>query len=467
MTSRQQENLTEKIASWVARVSARDFPRTAKDRAKEHLLDGFATMLAGAQDNASLRIDRHLQKLGSKSQSTVIGTNTKLAAQHAALANGIRGHVLDYDDAQLASLPSRPFGQLTHPTTPVLAATLALAEATEADGSSLLTAYMVGVEVACRLADAIDPRHYLDGFHPTGTMGAFGATAACAHLLKLDERRVACALGIAGSLASGVRAQRGTMAKSLNAGRAAENGVVAATLARTGFTASTNIFEDPMGYLSAACSGKIDRRLIKLGKPHFFSDPGVAIKIYPCAAVMHPALDALIVLAKTHRIQPIEVKRIRVALGPDAALPLVYEKPRSGLEGKFSLPFSAAVAVIHRKAGPGEYTDEQVRNPKVTALMKSVELVRILRLKSKGNLGAQAEVEILLHNGHCYHRRATMAKGHPKKPLSRFELEEKFRQCAEGLIPSGKAQDFVAALWSIEKVSALVPWVRSLCLSHR
>ena len=146
-------------------------------------------------------------------------------------------------------------------------------------------------------------------------MGAFGATAACAHLLKLDERRLGWSLGIAGSVAAGVRAQRGTFAKSLNAGRAAENGVLAALLAKDGFTASNNIFDDAMGFVSAACYGRIEPKFITPGNPFFFAHPGIAIKIYPCAAVMHPALDTIIDLVHTYNIQPAEITKIRVNLG--------------------------------------------------------------------------------------------------------------------------------------------------------
>ena len=325
----RSESTSDKLAQFVATLSARELPKAIKEAAKEHLLDGFATMLAGAAEDASQRIDGYLRSFLSRPEATVIGSAMKVNAQYAALANGIRGHVLDYDDAQLATLRSRPYGQLTHPTTPVLAAALALAEKINATGLELLAAYIVGVEVACRLADAIHPDHYLKGFHPTGTIGAFGATAACAHLLKLDSIRTRWALGIAGSLASGLRAHRGTMAKSLNAGHAAENGVVAATLAKTGFSASTDVFDDPMGYFAAACHGMVERKLIKFGSPYFLVNPGIAIKIYPCAGVLHPALDAIIDLAKEHDLQSTDVKRIRVSLGPDAALPLVYDQPEN------------------------------------------------------------------------------------------------------------------------------------------
>jgi 2-methylcitrate dehydratase PrpD len=462
MRRRRSASVSDEVARFVARLRARDLSQTIKEAAKEHLLDGFATMLGGAKEDASRHIDSYLHNIPAKAESTVIGSDRKLIAQYAALANGIRGHVLDYDDAQLATLRSRPYGQLTHPTTPVLASGLALAEKINATGFDLLTAYIAGVEVACRLADAIHPDHYLKGFHPTGTIGAFGATAACSHLLKLEPTRIRWALGIAGSLASGVRAHRGTMAKSLNAGHAAENGVVAATLAQAGFTASADIFDDPMGYFSAACYGMVDRKLIKLGPPYFRVRPGVAIKFYPCAGVLHPALDSIINLAKQHDLQPDKVKSIRVSLGPDTALPLVYNQPKNGLEGKFSLPFSAAVALIFRRAGLSEYTDANIKHPKVTALMKRVFVVRDQSLQSAGNLGSRAEVEIELDNRRTYREQATIAKGHPKKPLTRQELEEKFHQCARDSIPLRAARKFIEDLWCIEKIDTLAPWLRLL-----
>ena len=140
-------------------------------------------------------------------------------------------------------------------------------------------------------------------FIPTGTLGAFGATAAGAQLLKLSPRSIRHALGIAGTLASGLRANRGTMAKGLNAGRAAENGVIAATLAADGFTASENIFDDPMGFFSAACRGRVDADLLRFGKPFFVREPGIAIKLYPCAGVLHPTLDLTLNLRAKHSIE--------------------------------------------------------------------------------------------------------------------------------------------------------------------
>jgi 2-methylcitrate dehydratase PrpD len=217
-----------------------------------------------------------------------------------------------------------------------------------------------------------------------------------------------------------------------------------------------------MGYFAAACHGRVDRKLIKFGPPYFLVRPGVAIKIYPCAGVLHPALDAIIDLAKEHDLRSSDVKGIRVSLGPDAALPLVYANPRTALEGKFSLPFSAAVALVYRRAGLDQYKDATLLDPKITAIMKRVDLVQDSRFQSVGNLGCQAEVKILLNNGRTYRKRATVAKGHPKKPLTREEIQEKFYQCAGGRVPKKRAKMFVENLWSIEKVDALAPWLKLL-----
>ena len=182
---------------------------------------------------------------------------------------------------------------------------------------------------------------------------------------------------------------------------------------------------------------------------------------------LHPALDAIIELAKEHDLRSTDVKRIRVSLGPDAALPLVYTSPRTALEGKFSLPFSAAVALVYRRAGLEQYKDATLLDPNITAVMKRVDLVRNPRLRSVGNLGCQAEVEIQLNNRRTYRKRATVAKGHPKKPLTREEIQEKFHQCAGEQIPKKRAKKFVEDLWSIEEVDVLAPWLKLLRPARR
>lgn len=462
VANRPGRTLTNNVSEFIARTKADKIPDEVREIAKLHLLDGLATMLGGADEASSRFLRRHFFPRRMTAGATVLGTSIKFSAERAALINGVQGHVLDYDDTQLATLPSRPMGQQTHPTTPVLAAALALAESRRCPGSALLASYVVGVEVACRLGDAVDPSHYLDGFHPTGTLGVFGAAAACVHLLKLAPRSINHALGIAGTLASGLRANRGTMAKGLNAGRAAENGVLAATLASKGFTASRNVFADPMGFFAAMCKGRVNETLLRFGKPFFFTQPGVAIKLYPCAGVLHPALDLSLNLRRRYAIKWENIEYIRVTLDADASLPMVYDSPKDGLQAKFSLPFAVAVAIVDGAAGLKQFTDERVRDPKVRALMKRIELVRRPVGKQKSRRGIDTAIEIKLKIGANYRDLAAIARGHPDLPASRAEIEEKFRQCADGVLPARAVTRFLSNFSGLERASSIATWLGPL-----
>jgi 2-methylcitrate dehydratase PrpD len=461
------KSVAEDIGKFVARTTIKNMPPSAREQAEVHLLDGLATMIGGAKEESSRILRRHFFAPMKRAAATVLGASEKFCAEHAALLNGVQGHVLDYDDAQLATLASRPLGQQTHPTTPVLAAALALAESRRMTGSALLASYIVGVEVACRLGDAVDPSHYLDGFHPTGTLGAFGATAACAHLLELEPTSTRHALGIAGTLASGLRANRGTMAKGLNAGRAAANGVLAAKLAGDGFTASQNIFDDPMGVFAAMCRKGVNRKLLRFGDPFFFDRPGVALKLYPCAGVLHPALDLMLELRRQHGTEAKNIERIRVTLDQRAALPLVYDSPRDSLQAKFSVQFAMAVGLIDGKAGLKQFAEERVRNSSVRALMKRVQLVRRPTPQEKRESGIDTEVEITLKRGAVHRGRASIARGHPSLPASRAGIEEKFRQCADGILPDRAVSKFLNNFSALERVSSVAVWLRPLRLPRR
>jgi 2-methylcitrate dehydratase PrpD len=457
----------ENISEFIARTNLRTIPHAVREQANLHLLDGLATMLGGAKEKSSRILRGHFFVPRKRSAATVLGAPERFCAEHAALINGVQAHVLDYDDAQLATLSSRPTGQQTHPTAPVLAAALALAESRHRSGAALLASYIVGVEVACRLGDAVDPSHYLHGLHPTGTLGVFGAAAACAHLLKLEPRSICNALGIAGTLAAGLRANRGTMAKGLNAGRAAENGLLAATLATEGFTASENIFDNPMGFFVAMCRNPVDRNLLRFGAPFFFDRPGVAIKLYPCAGVLHPALDLTLESRRRYGIEAQQIERIRVTLDEKAALPLVYDKPKHVLEAKFSLHFAVAVAITEGAAGLKQFSAEPMRNPQIRSLMKRIELVRRPAAKQPSRKGIDTDIEITLKSGAKHRDRATIARGHPTFSASPAEIEEKFRQCAEGVLPAGAVSKFLSNFSTLERASSIAAWLRPLRPSRR
>jgi 2-methylcitrate dehydratase PrpD len=304
----------------------------------------------------------------------------------------------------------------------------------------------------------------LDGFHPTGTLGVFGATAACARLLRLGEMQTLWSLGIAGTLASGLRANRGTFAKALNAGHAAQSGVLAAALAQTGFTASENIFDDPMGFFAAAAKNKFEKRLLRFGKPLFFETPGLAIKLYPCPGTLHPTLDVLLDLVKRHNLHPDQVRKIRIAMAPEATLPLVYDHPKDGLQGKFSLPFIVAIAVAERMVGLRQFSDKRVADPRIKQLMQRVELIR---RTPKGSHRRSASVELVLRDGQMLCGHTTIARGHPKLPASRDDIENKFRQCARGTLSAQATGRFLENFWSIEQAASMANWLGPLRARRR
>jgi 2-methylcitrate dehydratase PrpD len=466
MSSRSQ-TVSQCIAEFIERTSPGNIPAAVSEIAKLHLLDGLATMLGGAPEESAQLLRGHYLKLHGTPEASVLGTALRLPAEQAALINGVQGHVLDCDDAQLTTSGSRPMGQQTHPTSPVLAALLAIAESQHTGGSALLASYIVGVEVACRLGDAIDPSHYLDGFHPTGTLGAFGAAAACAHLLQLKPTQIRHALGIAGTLSSGLRANRGTMAKGLNAGHAAHNGLLAAQLAATGFTASENIFDDPMGFFSAACGNRVERGLLRFGKSFFFGTPGVAIKRYPCAGVLHPALDVVIDLRQRYKLTESSIDHIEVTLDPNAVLPLVYDRPKNALQTKFSLNFAVAAAMVDGAAGLKQFHADRLRNENIQSLMRRTKLIRRTRVKRRGQPGIDTEVTIALKSGMIHRGQARLARGHPSLPLSRAEIEEKFCQCAEAVLSGRQYQRFLKTFWELESVDRISTWLGPLRPTRR
>ena len=235
--------LKQEVANYAARTRYRDIPPEAVHLARRFILDGLGVALAGSSDESARIVQAHIRQMTAKKEATILGTGLSAPVPKAALANGVAGHAMDYDDAQLSTSKEAVYGLLTHPTTPVLAVALAIEERRKISGEELLLAYVVGVEVECRIADAINPRHYQDGFHSTATMGGLGAAMAAGKILRLKEAELIRTLGIAASMASGLRENFGTMTKPLHAGRAAENGVTAALLAGAGFTSATNILE--------------------------------------------------------------------------------------------------------------------------------------------------------------------------------------------------------------------------------
>jgi 2-methylcitrate dehydratase PrpD len=458
-------SLTAHVASFITSTKYSDIPKDVMDLGKKSVLDGLGLALAGSVARSGQLVRRHLQGLGCASAkgsgllrsgaASVIGSDLRLPARFAAFANGTAIHADDYDDTQLAVAKDRVYGLLTHPTAPVLPAVLAVGQRDGRSGRDLLRAYHVGVEVECKIAEAMNPRHYQHGFHSTATCGTFGAAAALANLLGFSAETVRTALGIAGSQSAGLRENFGTMMKPFHAGRAAESGVIAAEFASLGFTATPYILEAPRGFFRAA-GGGYDEGAIqgKLGQPWTFADPGVSIKPHPSGSLTHPGMTLMLALIKQHDIRPDQVEHIGVGTNQNMPNALIHHQPDTELQAKFSMEFCMAVLLLKRKAGLSEFTDEVVNRPDVQSMIKKVEFGVHPEAEAAGYDKMTTIIEITLRDGRKISGRADFGKGSPANPMSYEEVADKFRECAAfSRWPSDKAERVVEMVRSLENLA--------------
>jgi 2-methylcitrate dehydratase PrpD len=303
------KGLTQYVVDFVLKTRYADIPKETLDIGRKSILDGFGLALAGSVAESGPISRQYAQSLGvCGGKSTLIGTNLKSATRFAAFVNGVSMHADDFDDTQLAIAKDRVYGLLTHPTSPLLSAIFATAETHPISGKDFLAAYHVGVEVETKIAEAISPRHYNDGFHSTGTCGSFASAAACAKLHGLTTEQTLFAFGIVGAEAGGLRENFGTMTKPFQSGHAAENGVAAADLAKMGWTAAPQILEAGRGFFHAY-GGTYDPAAImnRLGSPWTFQTPGVSLKPYPSGSLTHPAMTAALRLIEKYNIKPEQI----------------------------------------------------------------------------------------------------------------------------------------------------------------
>jgi 2-methylcitrate dehydratase PrpD len=450
------DSLTAYVAEWAASLPADEIPSNVREVATRHVLDGYGLALSGHAEESHAILRRYLAGSGAGSEAHVLGSARLASAELAALVNGLGMHAMDFDDTQLATDPGSVYGLLTHPTAPVLGAASAVAELEGASGEELLVAYVIGVEVACRIADAVNPRHYQDGFHSTGTIGAFGAAAAAGRLMGLDAGQMRTALGIAAPLGGGYRENFGTMSKPLHAGQAAAGGVFAARLAREGFTAAQTILEAPRGFYHAAAGDFEPSRIEgRLGDPFFFESPGISIKPYPSGSLSHPGQDAVLELIEEYDIKPDDVTSAIAATNSATTNALIYPMPQTALEGKFSFPFLLAIAILRRKVGVEEFTDAVVTSPEVQEMMRRCRHISDPEIDARGFHLMETRIEIELADGRRVTRTASVATGHPEKPMSRERLEAKFMECATLAIDEADARRAADMIWDLGALSSV------------
>ena len=455
--------VTAEIVSFVTRTKFNDVPEEIIGLAKGFVLDGLGVILAGTTERGSKILHTYVRQMGGKQECTVLGAGFKAPAAKAALSNGVSGHAMDYDDTQLSTSKEAVYGLLTHPTIPVLSSALATAEQLKSTGKEFLLAYIMGVEAECRIADAINPRHYQAGFHTTATIGGLGATVAVGKLLRLKEDALERALALGASMASGLRENFGTMTKPLHAGRSAENGVTAAQLAKRGFTSAKGILEAKRGLFNAMAGGFDETKIAgRLGHPYFMQEPGISIKPYPSGSLSHPAQDLILDMVKEHGINASDIEAIDVGTNSNVPNALIYPMPTNALEGKFSIPFCMAIGVLERKAGIAQFQDRKVREPKVVEMMKRVTLYVDDEMEGLGYDQVRSRIRIKLKDGRTVEGRADVAKGHPLKPMNWEELGEKFRDCGLLVLPRRNVDRAINLVGKLERERNLLPLIRLL-----
>ena len=452
----KMENLTARVAEFVVKTQLSDIPSETVELGKKSILDGLGLALSGSKAETAGLVQQYVKSLGcGPGGASVLGFGVKMPARFAALANGISIHVDDYDDTQLASAKDRVYGLLVHPTVCVLPAALATAEVASLSGRELLVAYQVGVEVECKIAEAISPRHYQDGFHSTGTCGVFGGTSACARLKRLDAIHTARAFAIAASQAAGLRENFGTMMKPFQAGHATESGVFAADFAALGWTGAEQILEAERGFFHAY-GGTYDSSVIaeRLGKPWTLQDPGVSIKPFPSGSLTHPGMTELLRLIRTNSIRAADVAQVEVGTNHNMLNTLIHHRPTNGLQAKFSMEFCMAILLLDGKADQTKFTDTVANRPDVQDMIGRVRFYTDPEAEKAGFDKMTTILRITMKDGRVISGRADFGKGSPANPMSYDEVAEKFLGCAAfAEWPTSKANQLIEMVRKLEDVS--------------
>ena len=457
--------VTRQIAEFVVNASFAELPPEAITAAKRCVLDGTAVILAGSTEPCARIVRTYVRDVGGREEATTLGAGAVGAPVHlAALANGVAGHALDWDDTALSRAKDRSV--LIHPTMQPLCASYALAEHLSASGRAFLTAFILGFEVQVKIAEAIHPDHFTDGrgFHSSGTIGVFGAAAAAARLMRLSQAETLNALAIAATLSAGLGVHHGTMSKPLNMGRAAETGVTAARLAGLGFDGASNALEGGRGFFGAFGGGYASDRITgRLGNPFAILDPGVSVKPYPSGVVGHPGMDAMNALVNRHDIDPADVEKVHVRTGSNVIFPgpLRIVHADTALEARFCVPFQMAAIILRRKAGRAEFSDEFVRSGPCRELQRKVVAEVDPDLDASGKDKVVFAIELTTKNGRTYSQQSEEHyRGGPDNPLTWDELTGKFRDCAAGCLDEATQARFIMLLRGLDgmaNVSDLVP----------
>lgn len=438
--------VTETLAAFVAQLRYEQLPANVAEEGKLAIADTVGSALAAAKEEVTAAA---LSTVDSQGPASVWGLGRKVGVRDAAFVNGTMAHAHDIDDTN----PS----MRGHPSCPVVPVVFALGARERASGKEILTAYMAGIEVATKVGRAVNMAHYNKGWHTTLTLGTLGAAAAAANLLKLDAGKTATTLAIAASTAGGLVANFGTMTKPVHSGFAADNGVKAAQLARAGVTANPKAFEARTGFfeLFVGPSVRSELALEKLGERWDIVDPGNIYKLYPTCSLTHCAVDMILDGIASGDIRPGEIETIECAVGYRCENTLPYHDARTGLEGKFSMEYCLAAAIVYGKLGFAQFEDAAVNAPEISAMYKRIRLYTHPDLRTPESVPFDfTDLTIVHRDGRRFHGRESYAKGDPHKRWSTQQFKDKFVECAGPLLGAAHAGTLWDRLQLLETLSS-------------
>jgi 2-methylcitrate dehydratase PrpD len=443
----RKKNMTiaTELARKITATTFDDLGPQALHYARMGLLDTLGVGIAGSQEDAAAIARKITDEAAGP--ATVWGTNRRAGAPEAAFLNGIAANVLDFDDC------TDNLGG--HPSAPVLPALLALAEKLRAGGRAVLTAYVAGFETETQLGRGVNFHHYEKGWHPTATLGVFGAGAACARLLELDAGRTTHALALCASMAAGLKSNLGSMAKPLHIGQASRNGLLAALLAAEGYTANADAIEHAQGFLEVFNGrGNYDseRILAKWGQPWDIEMPGISIKQYPCCLSMQGTADLMLKLVGDHDIQPGDVTQVRARIAARRLAHTNRPQPKSALDAKLSMHYVLARALVNRSVSLEHFDGDTYKAPEVQRAMKLVDAAPFDAGSTTPEFGA--EITLVTRDGREVSGTIERPVGHsPGKPLAHDKLAAKFSACARRVLDAQQIGDILAKVADCENLA--------------
>ena len=445
---------TETVAKWIVNTSYEDIPPDAIPVANESCFDLLGVILSGSTEPVGEIIQQYVSDQGGVPEATVLASGLRSSAPNAAMANGTMGHALDYDD----------FGGFGHPTVAIFPALLALGEHVGATGRDLTEAYVIGCEIGMAIQHATKYNQMQKGFHSTAVLGRLACAAACAKLLKLDQRQTTTALGIAGSMASGLIHNFGTMTKPLHAGLTCRDGVMAAQLAQRGLSSGDEVLEHPFGFAATVIGEGIydlDEMAENLGNPFRIQD-ALIIKKYPCCGGNHAMLDSLFSMMRQHNFTYEDVANAEVDQSYYSVV-MLYQEPEDSLKGKFSAKYNVAAALIDGEVNIETFRDEKIGDPTVKETMAKVR-TRVLAKSEEGltDFPKGLPIRITLNDGRVFEH--TTARddilGGQKHPWGFDNIKDKFRACAAMVLSEEDVSAAVDAWSDIPQMTDVAGAVR-------